>query len=137
MKTFKQFISEAKAPDSDALHTITKNYERRYPGMKFVVTRGNYGDLRVHSLEVPKHQRRQGIGSRAMKGLTKYADNTNKRITLSQQPEPRYKGKLQKFYSNFEFKPNKGRNKDFTVSDTHIRNPQSQNNTRNSNKNNN
>lgn len=137
MKTFKQFIQEANQPKPDALHTITKNYERRYPGLKFVATLGNYGDIRLHSLEVPKDQRRQGIGSRAMISLSKQADKSNKRITLTQRPEPRYKKKLDQFYKSHGFKANKRRNKDFTVSDTHIRNPQSRNNTQNSNKNNN
>ena len=58
-----------------------------------------------------------------MKGLSSYADRQGKRITLSQAPEKGKKQKLANFYKSHGFVPNKGRNKDFTTRDTHIRNP--------------
>lgn len=123
MKTFKEFLAEAKPPKPDAYHTISKNWERKPQVKKFNVTMGNRGDLRVHGVEVKSDSRRQGIGSRIFKGFNRYADSVGKRITLTPQAERGYKGKLDKFYRIHGFVPNKGRNKDFSVSDTMIRNP--------------
>jgi GNAT superfamily N-acetyltransferase len=119
MKTYSQFIIESQ----EVLNKITKNWERSHPGMKAHATISQQGDIRLHSLEVPKDQRGKGIGGRFMKGLTNVADKQKRRVTLSQQAEPGYKKKLDTFYKRFNFKSNKGRNKDFSVSDTMIRNP--------------
>lgn len=119
VKTYKEFIIE----NEEILSKISSAWERKHPGMKAHVTQSNLGDIKLHSLEVPKEKRGKGIGGRFVSGLSKYADKNKKRITLSQQPEPRYKKKLDTFYKRKGFVPNKGRNKDFSVSDTMIRNP--------------
>lgn len=119
MKTYRQFVAESQ----EVLDKIGSAWRRKHPGMKFHSTLDTQGDIRLHAIEVPKEKRGQGIGTRAMKGLTNYADKQQKRVTLTPQADKGKKGKLEKFYKNFEFKANKGRNKDFTVSDTRIRNP--------------
>jgi GNAT superfamily N-acetyltransferase len=123
MKTYQQFIQEAKLPKSDAIKTIGKNLERRTPGMKVHVYPSQTGDLKLHSLEVPKERRNQGIGSHVLENITGFADRQNKRVTLTPEAEKGKKAKLDKFYKRFDFKSNKGRNKDFSVSDTRIREP--------------
>lgn len=119
MKTYRQFIAESQ----ESLDKISSAWKRKHPGMKFHSTVGTQGDIRLHVIEVPKEKRGKGIGTRAMKGLTSYADKQQKRVTLTPQADKGYKGKLDKFYRGFDFKTNKGRNKDFTVSDTRIRDP--------------
>lgn len=121
MKTFSEFIVES----NEALKKITAAWERKHPGMKAVAHIAPTGDIRLHSLKVPKEKRGQGIGSRFVKGLSNFADRNKKRITLTQQPEKGYKKKLDTFYKEKGFKPNRGRNKDFSVSDTMIRDPNS------------
>jgi hypothetical protein len=69
----------------------------------------------------------KGIGTRVMKGLTKYADNQNKRMTLTQDPDKGKKAKLAKFYKGHGFESNRGRSRDFTTRDTHIRHPKERN----------
>lgn len=123
MKTYQQFIQEARAPKPDALETISKNLQRRTPGMKFQAYPSHSGDIGLHSIEVPKEKQGQGIGSHALKNLNKFADKQNKRVTLTPQADKGKKAKLDKFYKRFGFKPNKGRNKDFTTRDTFIRSP--------------
>jgi GNAT superfamily N-acetyltransferase len=123
MKTYQQFILEAKQPKRDAVQTISKNLERRTPGMKVHAYPSQTGDISLHSLEVPKEKRNQGVGSHAMRNLTRFADKQNKRVILTPEAERGKKVKLDKFYKRFGFKPNKGRNKDLSVSDTMIRNP--------------
>jgi hypothetical protein len=134
MKTYQQFILEAKQPKPDALETIVKNTKRATPGMKFSAhTTFNNDDIRVDNIEVPENQRNKkrfyrgtaGTGSSRIRGLTKYADKVGKRVILTPVAKRGYKGKLDKFYRGFGFRPNRGRNKDFSVSDTMIRNPNS------------
>ena len=118
MKTYNEFIKESQ----EIINKITSNWERNHPGMKASASITRQGDIQLHKIEVPKEQRGKGIGSRFMKGLTKTADRQGRRITLSQQPERGHKKKLDTFYQRFGFKANKGRDKDFSVSDTMIRN---------------
>lgn len=119
MRTYTEFLVESQ----EALRKISAAWERKHPGMKFSAHQDQSGDIRLHSIEVPKEKRGQGIGSRAIKGLSNFADKNKKRITLTQQAEKGYKGKLDKFYRERGFVPNKGRNRDFTTRDTMIRNP--------------
>ena len=128
MKTFSQFIAEAKEarPPKEVLAKIDKAYGRKYPGTNVDVSHDNKsGDLRINQLFVPPDKQGKGIGSRAMKGLRTYADKQKKRITLNQAPDPGKKAKLAKFYKSHGFEKNSGRKRDFTTRDTHIRNPQS------------
>ena len=127
MKTFSQFIAEAKEarPPKEVLAKIDTAYGRKYPGTNVDVSHDkNSGDLRVNQLFVPPKQQGKGIGTRVMKGLTKYADKQNKRMTLTQDPDPGKKAKLAKFYKSHGFEKNRGRKRDFTTRDTDIRNPQ-------------
>jgi len=74
---------------------------------------------------VPKELRNQGIGSSVMQDLIDYADSTGKQVRLS--PSSDFGGsptRLKKFYKEFGFVENKGRNKDFTTRETMIRNPE-------------
>ena len=128
MKTFSQFVAEAKEarPPKEVLAKIDKAYGRKYPGTNVDVSHDDKsGDLRINQLFVPPDKQGKGIGSRAMKGLGRYADIQNKRITLNQAPDPGKKAKLAKFYKSHGFEKNSGRKRDFTTRDTHIRNPQS------------
>ncbi len=82
------------------------------------------GTISLDKIVVPKNLRQTGTGSKAMQMLIDYADKTNQRIVLS--PSSDFGGsvpKLIRFYKRFGFVPNKGRNKDFTTSETMIRLP--------------
>lgn len=123
MKSYSQFISEARKPGTPEEH-ISSAWERKHPGLKLHVRPSVSKDTSIiHSIEVPKHLRRRGIGTRIMKGITNYADKTSKRLALTPAPEPRYKQKLDIFYKKHGFRSNKGRNKDFAISHSMIRNP--------------
>lgn len=82
------------------------------------------GTIYLSQIVVPKSDRKQGTGTKAMKALVNYADQTGQKIALS--PSSDFGGsktKLVKFYKRFGFVPNKGRNKDFTTMETMIRYP--------------
>jgi GNAT superfamily N-acetyltransferase len=126
MKTFSQFLQEAKEakPPKEVLNKISRAYGKRYRGVNVDASNDDRsGDIRLNNIWIPPDQRNQGIGSRAMKGLTQYADRQRKRITLNQAPEPGKKAKLAKFYQSHGFQSNRGRNRDFSTRDTYIRNP--------------
>ncbi len=84
--------------------------------------------ITLDMIEVPKADRKQGIGTAVMNELIDYADQTNKRIILTTgKPDDRHGTtslkRLIKFYKRFGFIENKGRNKDFTISQNMYRDP--------------
>ena len=83
------------------------------------------GVITLSQIVVPKEQRGHGIGSDAMRKLVAYADSTRQRIALSPSVDfgASSKSRLVRFYKQFGFFENKGRNKDFTISETMIREP--------------
>lgn len=120
MKTFSEFMTESQ----EVLNKISRNYGKKYRGVNVDVSHDPKTDsIRVNQLFVPPELRGQGIGTRVMKGLGKYADKINNRITLTQDPDKGKKAKLAKFYKSHGFESNRGRNRDFTTKDTHIRQP--------------
>jgi GNAT superfamily N-acetyltransferase len=125
MKTYYQFIAEAKEakPPKEVLDKISRAYGKKHKGVKVSASADRSGDIRLNNIWVPPSERGKGIGGRVMKGLGKYADKQGKRITLSQAPEPGKKKKLGDFYKSHGFEANKGKSRDLSVSDTHIRNP--------------
>jgi len=71
-------------------------------------------------LEVPKGSRKQGIGTKAMEELARYADKKGKRIILEPGLADEIHGttsrsRLVKFYKKLGFKESKGRNIDYEI----------------------
>lgn len=88
----------------------------------FMYERGNH--ISLSQIVVPKGERSEGLGTKAMQSLINYADSAGKTITLT--PSSDFGGsktRLVDFYRRFGFVPNKGRNKDFRYSDSMIRTP--------------
>lgn len=83
------------------------------------------GTIELGRIVVPKDARGGGIGTRAMRELTGYADATGQRIVLT--PETSFGAtsvaRLTAFYKRLGFKPNKGRSRDFTTRAGMIREP--------------
>lgn len=85
-------------------------------------------DIKLNTIIVSRGERKQGVGSEALKRLCIFADFHNKRIVLTTAVKDKDIGttsgsRLKKFYKQFGFVENKNRNKDFTISDNMIRNP--------------
>jgi hypothetical protein len=98
MKTFKQFISEAKSRKPDYLDTMSRNMERQR-GVKVQASENPHG-IRVHGIHVDSEQQGKGHGSWAIKNLK----NLRKRLVLSQSAKPGREGDLRRFYRKHEFK---------------------------------
>jgi len=121
------FSSIVKGAAKEVLpNTIKKldDIKSKYSNVDLDVYETSKG-LILSKVVVPKDVRSEGIGSNLMKDLIKYADENNKPIALT--PDNTFGGsktRLKSFYKNFGFKENKGRNKDFSFTETMVRQPQ-------------
>jgi len=99
----------------------------RAQGVQLHVTE-NPQSLILNSIIVPKEGRKQGVGTQIMNELISYADQVGKRVELSPGVKDSYqgttsRGRLVNFYKRFGFKENKGRNKDYSMSNSMFREP--------------
>jgi GNAT superfamily N-acetyltransferase len=83
-------------------------------------------DLKLDHLVVPKNLRNRGIGSSIMREIIAYADHNGYRLILmTGTKDPHFgttsTGRLKKFYKQFGFKENKG--KDYSISENMLRLP--------------
>lgn len=84
----------------------------------------NSNSLTINKIIVPDDSRNKGVGSKVTKEICDFADSKGVKITLT--PSSDFGGKVSKliaFYSKFGFVQNKGRNKDFEISDAMYRLP--------------
>jgi len=95
-------------------------------GIKNFISERN-GTINLSQIVVPESGRNSGAGTKAMQQLIDYADATGQRITLSPSADfGGSKSRLTAFYKRFGFVENKGRNKDYAISETMYREPQGQ-----------
>lgn len=86
------------------------------------------GDLKLNMIAVPKDKLGGGLGSTAMERIATFADSHGLRVTLTTGERDdgfgtTSRARLVKFYKRFGFVENKGRNKDFSISDNMYREP--------------
>lgn len=112
MKSFKEFLTE------DVNFVLSKYADQ---ADFFVSERPN--SLFVHKVVVK--DKKQGVGTKIMQDLIKYADKEGKRIELDPSTDfgGSSKSRLVKFYKRFKFVENKGKNKDYEVSAAMYREP--------------
>ena len=87
------------------------------------LTESKYNNqLVIEKIIVPDDQRGSGVGTNAMNEIVAYADNNGKVLTLT--PSSDFGGnkkRLIDFYKRFGFVENKGKNKDFEISEAMYR----------------
>jgi len=93
-----------------------------------ILDRPDRGTIQLADLVVPKEMRGQGVGHEFMNELTNHADRAGRTITLTPAQRDDRMGttstaRLRSFYGEHGFVRNKGRNTDFTISDTMYRRP--------------
>jgi GNAT superfamily N-acetyltransferase len=103
---------------------LEKELEDKYNITLFISERN--GILTLSQIVVPKEDRGKGIGHKVMNEITDYADKNNLIIALP--PDTTYGAtsvsRLKEFYKEFDFIENKGKNKNFEISETMYRLPQ-------------
>ena len=76
--------------------------------------------VKLYDIEVPKSQRKRGVGTAIMEAFVRFADERNYGLIL-EPARHGYEGgttsraRLVRFYKRFGFVENKGRHKDFTL----------------------
>ena len=114
---------------SDDVRSWAQGVEERLGLESFDVWLTGRGDLKLNMLIVGKDNQRSGRGTKAMEELVAFADSKGLRAVLSPALRDDHLGttsreRLVRFYKRFGFKENKGRSKDFSVSEGMIREPQ-------------
>ena len=92
-----------------------------FDGVKISLT-GSGNRATVNKIIIPEDQRGSGVGTDIMTRITDWADSNG--IQLALTPSADFggtKSRLNKFYKRFGFVDNKGKNKDFEVSETMVR----------------
>ena len=105
------------------IKTSLEGIRAKYPNVKLNVYDTPQG-ITLSRIEVPKGERGKGIGTSVMADLTAIADENGLPVALSPSGDfGGSVGRLKEFYSRFGFVPNKGRSKDFRISESYVRNP--------------
>ena len=99
--------------------------KEKYPNVQLDI----YGDAKkgfeLGRIEIPETERSSGLGTAVMNDIIKMADDQGAVISLT--PDKSFGGssvsRLKKFYKQFGFVENKGKNKDFSTRNTMIRQP--------------
>jgi len=103
---------------ADKVKQLEADLEAQFPQIQdlHLFIKSN-GSLYIQSIRIKPEERRKGIGSQIIDKIKKFADGHNLTISLAPEPEPRYKEKLHKFYKRHGFIFNKGRHKDWQLSE--------------------
>lgn len=100
----------------------------KYPVKTLSLYPSSSGDLKMNVLIVNEDSRKTGVGSAVTQEVVDFADSKGLRVTLSPAVQDDFQGttsrkRLVNFYKRFGFVENKGRNKDFSISDSMYREP--------------
>jgi len=113
MKTFQEFIAEAKQKSHDeVMKKMSTNWNRNNPGSNFNVEYRPSEDSKKNHIylgliDVKHGKRRAGKGTRFVRGITRYADKHKLPVSVKPVPEKGYEDKLKSFYSKHGFEDNK------------------------------
>lgn len=109
----------------ESVQTFADRVKRDLGLERFSVYEQSNGDLILNLIIVPHARRGEGLGAKALAALVRYADMHGRRVVLT--PDPGFgatsRTRLVQFYKRFGFIENKGRNKDFEISEGMYRNP--------------
>lgn len=114
----------AKQAGSDWVDRESANLTKLHSGLKLNVSRASSGHVVIHQVVVPKDERSSGVGGHVMRHLTSHADAHGDAMALT--PSKYFGGtvsRLKTFYGRHGFKPNSGRSRDYSTSESMIREP--------------
>lgn len=115
-------MAGAPGPSNRVAEAVDR-VRQKFPSLKLDVS-VSPNNMTLSRIVVPESERGNGLGTTIMQELTAIADQNS--LPLALTPSPDFGGsvsRLKEFYGRFGFKPNKGRNKDFSVSESYIRQP--------------
>jgi GNAT superfamily N-acetyltransferase len=114
---------------TESVKEFSQNLEQELGLKTLFMFPDNKGNLKLETIIVKKDDRKSGTGTAAMERIVEYADQNGLRVTLTPAVQDDFQGttsraRLVKFYKRFGFVENKGRNKDFEISESMFREPQ-------------
>ncbi len=118
------------APNTEAELTKTTSLEtisEKYPDVTIDVFEDKKNKiLNLGRIIVPEGSRGKGIGTRSIQDLVDYADENNLKFTITPSKEfgATSVTRLKKFYKQFGFVENKGKNRDFSHKESMYRVPE-------------
>ena len=118
----EQVLTQPEQTVSDVQSSLTEEFE----GLKMSLT-GKGNTVTLNKIIIPEDQRGQGTGTQVMQRVIDWADQNGKTVALT--PSKDFGGtvsRLKSFYKGLGFIENKGRNKDFEISETMYREPKQQ-----------
>lgn len=102
--------------------SLEKRLSEKY-GVKLYLS-DRKANIQLNDIIVPEDERNEGVGTKVMEEIVRYADENDRIVTLT--PDSMYggsKARLTKFYKRFGFTMNTGRRKDYRFRDTMVRRP--------------
>jgi GNAT superfamily N-acetyltransferase len=118
----EQVLTQEGLTARDVQSSLTEEFE----GLKMSLS-GKGSTVTLNKIIIPEDQRGQGTGSQVMQRVIDWADQNGKTVALT--PSKDFGGsvpRLKSFYKNLGFIENKGKNKDFEISETFYREPKQQ-----------
>jgi len=113
----QEFSSDEDIENSNQeLQVILKDLEQKYVGLALWAYE-NKNKIKLDKIEVPKDMRNQGIGSEIIKIIQDFAQKRKKPLVVAPEAERGHKKNLDNFYKGHGFINNKGRNKDYSISE--------------------
>ncbi|MFW1952213.1 GNAT family N-acetyltransferase [Acinetobacter beijerinckii] len=118
-----QSFKQADIPEqSESLESFVKSMRTKHSIELSLTDNGSV--MSLHKIIVPDAQRNQGLGTKAMQDIVRYADAINRTIALTPSSDfGSNKSRLINFYKGQGFVENKGRNKDYEISENMYRAP--------------
>ncbi|MBK0406764.1 GNAT family N-acetyltransferase [Acinetobacter pittii] len=122
--TGTSFNQSAKPEQTISVDDFVKGLKKQY-GIELGLKGSTSSNvLSLHKIVVPEDMRNQGTGTKAMQDIINYADSQNKTIALTPSSDfGGNKSRLTSFYKKLGFVENKGRNKDYEISESMYRSP--------------
>ncbi|HGW3557769.1 TPA: GNAT family N-acetyltransferase [Acinetobacter baumannii] len=118
------FNQSAKPEQTISVDDFVKGLKKQY-GIELGLKGSTSSNvLSLHKIVVPVDVRNKGTGTKAMQDIINYADLQNKTIALTPSSDfGGNKNRLTGFYKKLGFVENKGRNKDYEISESMYRSP--------------
>lgn len=118
------FNQSATPEQTISVDEFAKSIKKQYGIELGLKGRPSSNVLSLHKIVVPEAMRNQGNGTKAMQDIIRYADSQNKTIALTPSSDfGGNKNRLTSFYKKLGFVENKGRNKDYEISESMYRSP--------------
>lgn len=116
-----QWLEQQTLNQSETKQQLVTRLQEANPGLKLDLL-GSGDRLILSRIELPKEGRQQGAGTKIMADITAWADANGKALALTPSADfGGNKARLVKFYKRSGFIENKGKNRDFEISEAMYR----------------